>query len=101
MKPGKRQPEDEYRVQADLMHQLQSPSRRRALTLLRDGESRVAELAEKVGLSPSALSHHLTGLRQAHLVETRRDGTNIYYSCSSRAAYAVIDLLDELFGSET
>ncbi|NMM43947.1 metalloregulator ArsR/SmtB family transcription factor [Rhodospirillaceae bacterium KN72] len=56
--------------------------------LVRVGELSATELAECVGLRPSALSFHLKDLRQAGLVETRRDGQWIYYSANFAALTA-------------
>ena len=36
-------------------------------------------LAEIVGISESAVSHHMRGLRQMRLVTARRDGKEVYY----------------------
>jgi ArsR family transcriptional regulator len=42
-------------------------------------EVNVGALAEAVGISESAVSHHLRGLRQMGLVVARRDGKEVYY----------------------
>ncbi len=60
------------------------------MSYLIEGEMSVGALAEKVLLSQSALSQHLTKLRALNLVETRRDRQTIYYSCKSET---VRDLL--------
>jgi DNA-binding transcriptional ArsR family regulator len=39
----------------------------------------VNALAEMVGISESAISHHLRSLRQMRLVQARRDGKEVYY----------------------
>jgi DNA-binding transcriptional ArsR family regulator len=39
----------------------------------------VGALAEAVGVSESAVSHHLRGLRQMRLVQPRKDGRRVYY----------------------
>ena len=50
------------------------------LCQLTDGERSVGELLPLVGLSQSALSQHLAVLREAGIVEDRREGTRILYS---------------------
>jgi len=86
-----------FRERAALLHHLQNSTRLRVLTVLRDGEAKVGDLAKALGMSQSALSQHLAKLRWAKLVTARRDGTNIYYSCSSSEVFAVLDLLADLF----
>ena len=43
-------------------------------------ERSVNELAALVGISPSAVSHHLKGLRDIRLVKHRKVGTTVFYS---------------------
>ncbi|WP_423342475.1 ArsR/SmtB family transcription factor [Rhizobium sp. HT1-10] len=88
---------DGFREGATLLHHLQNRNRLRVIEELRKGEVKVSDLAEALGVSPSAVSHQLKKLRWAKLVTTRRDGTNIYYSCSSSEVCAVLDLLADIF----
>jgi len=48
--------------------------------LFQNGEICVSELAKKLNVSASALSHQFRILRQEKLVKKRRSGKNIYYS---------------------
>jgi DNA-binding transcriptional ArsR family regulator len=68
------------------------------LCQLLDREMPVGAIADKVGLSQSALSQHLAKLRGAGLVKTRRDRQMIYYACDSGAVRRLMSTLDELFG---
>lgn len=63
------------------------------LCQLAEGERSVGDLAALVGLSQSALSQHLTRLRDDALVATRRDGQTIYYRLADRRVTALIELL--------
>ena len=55
-------------------------SRLRIISALISQELCVADLAEQLGMSQSAVSHQLRLLRNAHLVKTRREGKSIFYS---------------------
>ncbi len=68
---------------------LADPSRARILLALRGRELCVCQLVELLGLAPSTVSKHMTVLRQAHLVASRKDGRWIYYRRSGRQASAV------------
>ena len=61
---------------AKLMEMLSQPVRLRLMCILQNGEQSVLSLADSAGLSQPAMSHHLKKLRDAKLVETRRDGQN-------------------------
>lgn len=62
---------------------LADPTRLKLLWLLLHHESNVTTLAATVGASAPAVSQHLSKLRLAGLVESRREGTFIYYSATS------------------
>jgi rhodanese-related sulfurtransferase/DNA-binding MarR family transcriptional regulator len=59
---------------------LASPGRLELLDLLAQGPRSVEALADAADLAVSTCSAHLQTLREAGLVETRRDGRRIYYS---------------------
>jgi DNA-binding transcriptional ArsR family regulator len=58
---------------------LAEPARRRILDLLRDGERPVGQLVERLELSQPGVSKHLRVLREAGLVEVRRDAQRRWY----------------------
>ena len=66
-------------VVADTMQALATPSRVRILGRLHAGACSVNELAESVGMAPSAVSHQLRLLRHLGLVVGQRDGRRIVY----------------------
>jgi ArsR family transcriptional regulator len=64
---------------AELFRAFSDTSRVRIVSVLVGRELNVGALAELVGISESAISHHLRGLRQMGLVAVRRDGKEVYY----------------------
>lgn len=65
---------------AELFRAFSDTSRVRIVSALVDGEKNVGRLAELIGVSDLAISHHLRGLRQMHLVTARRDGKEVFYT---------------------
>lgn len=65
---------------AELFSALGDASRVRIVAALQAGELSVGELAEQVGISHSAVSHHLRHLRQMRLVRARKAGRYVYYA---------------------
>jgi ubiquinone/menaquinone biosynthesis C-methylase UbiE/DNA-binding transcriptional regulator YhcF (GntR family) len=63
----------------DLFKALADPVRLRTLRMLGRAELSVAELVDALGIPQSTVSRHLRPLRQAELVDTRRDGTSVFY----------------------
>ncbi|MBD1382234.1 ArsR/SmtB family transcription factor [Metabacillus arenae] len=71
---------------------LSDPTRLRILNLLFQGEHSVNEIADKLNLLQSTVSHQLRFLKNVRLVKFRREGTTIYYSHDDEH---VIDLLKQ------
>ena len=65
---------------AELFRTFSDTSRVRILSALVDKEANTTALAEMVGVTESAVSHHMRGLRQMRIVQARRDGKEVYYS---------------------
>jgi rhodanese-related sulfurtransferase len=68
-----------YAQFARVGHAVASPKRIELLDLLSQGEKTVEQLAEQAATPVKNTSAHLRVLRQARLVETRRDGTYVHY----------------------
>jgi DNA-binding transcriptional ArsR family regulator len=85
---------------SDLLAALGNSNRLQIVSYLFDGECSVGALANKVGLSQSALSQHLSKLRARGLVTTRRDGQTIYYSMRDRRVESLLSYLDDIFYPE-
>jgi DNA-binding transcriptional ArsR family regulator len=58
---------------------LADPKRLCVLEVLASGERSVSELSRDVGCQIPNMSQHLAVLRSSGLVETRRDGSNVFY----------------------
>jgi len=80
-----------------LMKVLSNPDRLMLLCQLSQGEKRVGELEEILGIVQPTLSQQLTVLRDEELVSTRREGKNIYYQIASPQALAVMKVLFDQF----
>jgi len=72
---------------------LGSPKRLELLDLLAQGPRSVEALADVAALGVSTCSAHLQTLREAGLVDTRRDGRRIYYSLAADDVASLWDTL--------
>jgi DNA-binding transcriptional ArsR family regulator len=82
---------------AKLLKNMSHPARLMVLCHLLKGECPVGMLNQAVPLSQSALSQHLAGLRQADLVETRREGQVIHYRLKSREVTGILEALYTIY----
>src|SRR5881296_623499 len=72
---------------------LSSPHRLEILELLAQSERTVDSLATEIGLSLANASQHLQALRQAALVESRKDGLFVYYRLASPEVFDLSKVL--------
>lgn len=61
------------------------------------GEASVGALADAVGLSQSALSQHLSLMREEGLVAFRRDGRTLHYSIADPATSHLLATLKDIY----
>lgn len=71
--------EEEVTYVADLFQILASPTRLRMVEALAGRELCVCDLSAVVGVSESAVSHHLRQMRQMRIVTYRKEGRMAYY----------------------
>ena len=65
---------------ASLFEALSDPTRVRILSALVDGETNVGDLVQRIGLTKSAISHQLRGLKDKRLIRSRKAGRHVYVS---------------------
>ena len=82
---------------ATLLKVMANPNRLIILCQLAEGEKAVGELERVVGLSQSALSQHLSVLRQQGVVTTRRSAQSIFYSLASKEVETIMLALHDVF----
>lgn len=85
-----------YEQFARIGHALSTPKRLEILDLLGQGERSVEVLAREAGLSVANASQHLRVLRSARLVDSRRDGSYVYYRLADSAVWRLWAALRDL-----
>ena len=70
---------------------LADPSRRAIFESLTHGEVAVKDLTARFDISQPAVSQHLATLREAGLVNRRREGRRVYYRVEPRGMKPLVD----------
>lgn len=78
--------QDPFRAIAD-------PNRRRMLDLMLSGERTVGELTGVLGIAQPSVSQHMAVLRQAGMVDERREGRRTYYAVRAAELRGVAEWL--------
>lgn len=69
---------------AECFKQLSDPARVRIFWLLSHREYCVINLSAMMGMTSPALSHHLRSMRECGIIESRREGKEVYYRIADR-----------------
>jgi ArsR family transcriptional regulator len=83
---------------SELLKTISDPTRLRILCALFSGERCVCEIEEGLAISQPLASHHLGVLREAGLVEVRKEGTWSYYSLNAVAIRKLNRIFQETLG---
>ncbi len=76
---------------------LADPTRRQILQLQRREEMSAGDLAQHFDMTRPSMSHHFAVLKQADLVEARREGQQIYYSLNTTVVEDLLAIVWDLF----
>lgn len=85
------------RFKAGLFRALAHPTRIALVEYLQYGEATVGRLCEKVGVEQANASQHLAVLRDKHIVQTRKEGNQVYYSLRDPLLAKVLQAMREFF----
>lgn len=80
-----------------LLKQLSHPQRLLILCSLVDGEKSVGEIEEGCGASQSSVSQFLKGMRLEGLLESRRDGKQVFYRIQDERVLVLMQALYKTF----
>ena len=76
---------------ADFFKTFGDTTRVKILYALMEQDLCVADLAEAIGATQSAVSHQLRTLKQSRLVRAKREGKNVVYSLSDDHVHSILD----------
>jgi DNA-binding transcriptional ArsR family regulator len=90
-----------YEAQAQWLKLLTHPVRLAILNILRDGEHCVCHMEAHLGFRQAYISQQIAVLREAGLIQDRRDGWNIFYHVADPKIYAVLDAVQLVLGESS
>jgi ArsR family transcriptional regulator len=82
---------------AEIFQALGHPTRIAIVEYLRYGEISVGNLCERVGIEQANASQHLAVLRSKHIVETRKDGNQIFYRLRNPIVGEMLEMMRQYF----
>jgi DNA-binding transcriptional ArsR family regulator len=88
-----------YQVKAEFFRTLGHPARIRVLEVLQSGERPVSELIPEVGIEASHLSQQLGVMRRAGIIQSRKVGSNVYYSVGDPKLFELLEVAKRIITS--
>ena len=85
-----------YQLHAEMCKVFSNPIRLEILNLLRGGELSVSDLIKKTELTQVNISQHLSIMKSRGIVNSRRNGLNIYYKLSNPKIIKAFDIIREI-----
>lgn len=89
-----------HKFKAEFFKTLAHPARLAILDHLRNGEKSVNELQTLLDADQSTISQQLARLRSGNLVDTRKEGTTVYYSIRDPMIFQLMDVAREIFNRQ-
>lgn len=86
--------------ESNIFKVLSDSQRRDILVMLKDGRMSASEIAEKLGVTPQALSYHLRLLKNADLVMEYKHKNFIYYEINTTVFQDLILWIGQFGGSK-
>lgn len=87
-----------YETQAQLLKMLTHPARLAILNILRDGEHCVCHMEAHLGYRQAYISQQLMVLREAGLIQDRRDGWNVFYRVAEPRIFGILTAVELITG---
>ena len=87
-----------YEIQSQLLKALSHSTRLAILDILREGEQCVCHMEVILDLRQAYISQQLMILKQAGLLEARRNGLNLYYRVIKPEVFDILDVLPSVTG---
>ena len=88
-----------HRFKAEFFKALGHPARLVILEQLRIGDKSVNELQAVLGIDQSSVSQQLAVLRNKNIVESRKEGTTVYYTVRDPMVFQLLDIARTIFNN--
>lgn len=85
----------------DAFKALSDPTRRKIIRLLREKDRTAGEIADQFNMTKPSISHHLSALKNAKLIQDERNGQNLIYSLNTTVVQEVMGWFLEIISDKT
>lgn len=86
--------------ESQFLKAIAQPTRLKILYFLRDGEKCACKIIPKMKEDQSSISRHLTSLKNAGILESRKEGVSVYYKIKDRRVFSILGLVDDMLKAQ-
>lgn len=76
------------------------PTRLKILYFLKDGEKCACKIIPNMAEDQSSVSRHLNNLKNAGILESRKEGVSVYYKIKDKRVFSILDLVDNIIKAQ-
>ena len=91
---------DLIQFESDFLRAIAQPTRLKILYFLRRGERCACEIIPKMKEDQSNISRHLTHMKDAGILESRKEGVSVYYKIKDKRVFTLLSLVDDMVKAE-
>lgn len=87
-------------LETNFIKALSQPTRLKIVYFLRGGERCACEIIPKMKEEQSTISRHLNYLKNAGILQSRKEGVSIYYKIKDKRIFSLLSLVDEMIKTQ-
>ena len=86
--------------ESKLLKAMAQTTRLKILYFFKDGEKCACKIIPKMKEDQSSISRHLTNLKNAGILESRKEGVSVYYKIKDKRVFSILGLVDEILKAQ-
>ena len=92
--------EDLITFESRFLKAIGQPTRLKILYFLKDGEKCACKIIPRMKEDQSSISRHLTSLKNAGILESRKEGVSVYYRIKDKRVFSILNLVDGILKAQ-
>ena len=92
--------QDLINFESRFLKAIAQPTRLKILYFLKDGEKCACKIIPNMAEDQSSVSRHLNTLKNAGILESRKEGVSVYYKIKDKRVFSILSLVDDILKAQ-
>jgi ArsR family transcriptional regulator len=92
--------QDMINFESRFLKAIAQTTRLKILYFLKDGEKCACKIIPKMKGDQSSISRHLISLKNAGILESRKEGVSVYYKIKDKRVFSILGLVDDMLKAQ-